>query len=153
MAFDRLARRLESALGELAIAVEHVGSTAVPGLAAKPILDVAVGLAPGTCTENVMVALEPLGLIHRGDKGDSGGVLFVMEDKPEHRLAHIHVVGYGDGQWRRYLRVRDRLRADPDARAAYAALKQDLAERFPDDRASYTAGKDSFLATLAGGRP
>ena len=82
-------------LGELAVAVEHVGSTAVSGLAAKPILDIAIGLAPGIDPIGVITLLQPLGARFRGDKGDRGGLLLVLEDRPAHRVAHLHVVGYG----------------------------------------------------------
>ena len=126
-AFERLAAELRSALGELAVAVEHVGSTAVPGLVAKPILDLAVGLAPAADPDHVILALERLGYEFRGDKGDTGGLLFVLEDRPAHRIAHLHVVPHGDAQWCRYLAVRERLRTDPQARAAYADLKRKCA--------------------------
>jgi GrpB-like predicted nucleotidyltransferase (UPF0157 family) len=74
-------------LGDLAVAIEHVGSTAVPGLVAKPILDLAVGLAPGADPDHAITAIERLGYVFRGDKGDIGGLLFVLEDRPAHRLA------------------------------------------------------------------
>jgi GrpB-like predicted nucleotidyltransferase (UPF0157 family) len=80
-----------------------------------------------------------------------GGVLFVLESAPGHRIAHVHLVAYGDEAWVRYLAFRDRLRIDAAARESYRALKQRLAERFPDNRAAYTAGKERFIAvTLAG---
>jgi GrpB-like predicted nucleotidyltransferase (UPF0157 family) len=75
-----------------------VGSSAVPGLSAKPILDVVVGLVPGIDPDRVITALQPLGCQFRGDKGDEGGPLLVLEDRPAHRVAHLHLVGYGDAQ-------------------------------------------------------
>ena len=147
-AFDRLAAELRPTLGRLAFAVEHVGSTAVPGLVAKPILDVAIGLAPGVDPDEAVAALQPLGYQFRGDKGGEGGVLLVVEDRPAHRVAHIHMVGYGDPQWQRWLALRNRLRADTAARAAYARLKRRLAARFASDRGAYTAGKAAFVAQL-----
>jgi GrpB-like predicted nucleotidyltransferase (UPF0157 family) len=147
-AFQRLAAELRAALWELAVAVEHVGSTAVPGLAAKPILDVAIGLAPGTDPDRVITALQPLGYQFRGHKGEEGGLLLVLEDWPAHRIAHLHLVGHGDVQWRRYLALRDRLRADPAARAAYGQLKGRLAVQFARDRRAYTAAKAVFIVQL-----
>jgi GrpB-like predicted nucleotidyltransferase (UPF0157 family) len=147
-AFQRLAAELRATLGQLAVAVEHVGSTAVPGLAAKPILDVAIGLAPGADPDRVITALRPLGYQFRGDKGDEGGLLLVLEDRPAHRIAHLHLVRHGDVQWRRYLALRDRLRADPAARAAYARLKGRLAGQFAGDRRAYTAAKAAFIVEL-----
>jgi GrpB-like predicted nucleotidyltransferase (UPF0157 family) len=148
-AFRRLAVELRAAtLGDLAVAVEHVGSTAVPGLAATPILDVVVGLAPGTDPDRVITALAPLGAQFRGDTGGEGGLLLVIEDQPARRVAHLHLVGHGDLQWRRYLALRDRLRADPTARTAYAQLKGRVAVRFSGDRRAYTAAKAAFIGHL-----
>jgi GrpB-like predicted nucleotidyltransferase (UPF0157 family) len=147
-AFERLAAELRAALGELAVAVEHVGSTAVPGLVAKPILDLAIGLAADTDPDQVIAAIERLGYEYRGDKDDTGGLLFVLEDRPAHRIAHLHVVPHGGEKWRKYLAFRDRLRIDPDARAAYAEVKRRLGEQFAGDRQAYTAGKAAFVAGL-----
>jgi GrpB-like predicted nucleotidyltransferase (UPF0157 family) len=147
-AFQRLAVRLRAALGVLAIAIEHVGSTAVPGLAAKPILDIAIGLAPAADPDRAIAALQSLGYLFVGDKGDEGGLVLVLEDRPAHRIAHLHVVGYGDAQWHRYLALRDRLRNDPTARVAYAQLKRGLAAKFAGDRPAYTAAKAAFIARL-----
>jgi hypothetical protein len=105
-AFQRLAAELRAALGELAVAVEHVGSTAVPGLAAKPILDVAIGLAPGIDPIGVITLLQPLGARFRGDKGDGGGLLLVLEDRPAPPVADLQLVSHGDTQWRRTWRWR-----------------------------------------------
>ena len=85
---------------------------------AKPILDLAAGLAPTTDPDQAIPAIERLGYQFRGDKGDTGGLLFVLEDRPAHRIAHVHVVPHGSEKWRQYLVFRDRLRIDPDARAS-----------------------------------
>ena len=142
---QRLAESIRSALGPDALAVEHIGSTAVPGLLSKPILDLAVLVRRDADTTE---RLTMLGYEFRGDAGAEGGLVFVLSDRPLHRIAHVHVVSDGDPQWSRYLAVRDRLRADPTARAAYAELKLELAARFPRDRPAYTAGKDGFIASL-----
>ncbi|MGH3158245.1 MAG: GrpB family protein [Streptosporangiaceae bacterium] len=107
-----------SALAGLPATVEHVGSTAVPGLAAKPAIDIAVGIDDDVDLDRVVAALEPLGYLYRVDLGEWGGQLFILEDKPDHRIAYIHVVSTQDPQWRRYLEFRDLLRVDASARAA-----------------------------------
>ena len=89
--------------------------------------------------------LEGLGYIYRGDGGDEGGHLFVFESQPDIRTIHLHVVEHGGVQWANYLRFRDLLRGDFDLRNRYAALKQELAKRFPADRKSYTASKHNFI--------
>jgi GrpB-like predicted nucleotidyltransferase (UPF0157 family) len=149
-AFQRLADELSARLGELAVAIEHVGSTAVPGLTAKPILDITVGLAPAADPDWAITALQALGYQFRGDKGGDGGLLLVLEDRAAHRIAHLHLVRHGDMLWRRYLALRDRLRADPVARAAYAQLKRGLAVQFAGDRRAYTVAKAAFIVRLLG---
>jgi DNA polymerase-4 len=147
-AFAEVAAPLRRALGPAAVDVAHVGSTAVPGLIAKPILDVAVGLAPGAGPADIVRALTDLGYVFRGDKGADGGLLFVWEDHPRVRTVHVHAVPHGGRLWARYLKVRDRLRADDEARERYTALKIELAQAFPDDRAAYTAGKAPFIEMI-----
>jgi GrpB-like predicted nucleotidyltransferase (UPF0157 family) len=147
-AYERLAARVRAALGELAVDVQHVGSTAVPGLVAKPILDVAVRLRDGADVKAVRERLEALAHEYRGDMGDRGGILFVVNERPWFRVAHVHVVRHGDPQWERYLAFRDVLLADPAAREAYTALKHELAERYAGDRTAYTAGKDPLIGEL-----
>ena len=147
-AFQRLAAELQAALGELVVAVEHVGSTAVPGLEAKPILDVAIGLAPGTDPESGHHRTASAGCPVPRGQGRQGGLLLVLEDRPAHWVTHLHLVGHGDVQWRHYLALRERLRADPAARAAYAQLKGRLAVQFSWDRRAYTAAKAAFMGHL-----
>jgi GrpB-like predicted nucleotidyltransferase (UPF0157 family) len=148
-----LADHLADVLGPSAVAVEHVGSTSVPGLAAKPILDVVIAVAPDADELVVHDPLVDLGYRYEGDKGADGGLLFVWEDRPGHRTAHVHVVRHGDTTWQLYLAFRTRLRADPALRDAYAAYKRDLAARHADDRAAYTAAKAAFIADAIGPLP
>jgi len=145
---DRLAAAIRAALGERAVGVEHVGSTAVPGLAAKPILDIAVGVGDEVPAEAVKGRLEGLGYEFRGNAGDSGGLVFVLSDRPAHRVAHVHVVEHGGSQWHRYLAFRDLLLKHESARAIYERTKGDLAERFPNDRKAYTAAKEEVVRSL-----
>jgi GrpB-like predicted nucleotidyltransferase (UPF0157 family) len=100
---SRLAAALRDALPEDAVAVEHVGSTSIPGLLAKPILDLAVALAPTADRAGVVAALEGVGFEFRGDAGNAGGLVFVLESQPGHRVAHLHAVGSDDPQWAGYL--------------------------------------------------
>jgi GrpB-like predicted nucleotidyltransferase (UPF0157 family) len=148
--FDRLAAEIRSALAGLDARIEHVGSTSVPGLAAKPIIDIAIGVPGPLAIDRMIRLLEPLGCIFRRDEGASGGQLFVVDEdgRPGHRIAVIHVVTTDDPQWIRYLAFRDRLRADPHARTEYQQLKQQLAREFPTDRVAYTAGKETFIQGL-----
>ena len=145
---ERLTARVAALLGSRATAVAHIGSTSVPGLAAKPIIDVAVRLVPDAVLDNLVAVLSGDGWIYRGDAGDDGGQVFVSETQPWLRVAHIHAIAHDDPQFDRYLAVRDRLRANPEAVARYSALKRELARRFPADRKAYTAGKTDFITDL-----
>ncbi len=142
-----LADAIREALGERAAEVEHIGSTAVPGLAAKPIIDLAAGVARPSVAA-VRGPLEKLGYRYRGDAGDQGGLLFVLEVRPRHRVAHVHVVDPDGPQWQRYLAFRDLLRSDASARAKYTRLKRELARRHPHDRRAYTEGKERLVREL-----
>ena len=150
LVFDALAAELRTALAGMDAVVEHVGSTSVPGLAAKPIIDIAVGVRGEVAIDRVIHILEPLGYIYRRDEGANGGQLFVVDEEgqPGHRIAYIHVVTTDDPQWSRYLRFRDLLRSNPGARSEYEQLKRRLAAEFPNDRIGYTAAKESFIESL-----
>jgi GrpB-like predicted nucleotidyltransferase (UPF0157 family) len=128
--------------------VQHVGGTSVPDLSAKPILDIAAGLAPGASVEALQARLERAGYIYRGDSGEDGGRLFVQESTPDVRTLHLHVVEHGGRQWRNYLAFRTVLRSDAEARAAYTRLKLSLATRFANDRPAYTAAKQDFISVI-----
>lgn len=125
-----------------ALTLEHVGSTAVPGLAAKPILDIAAGY-PGDIVYSTYIAvIASLGYVYRGDGGVPGREFF---RRGELRSHHLHLVEYNGIRWRHYVRFRDALRSDAMIRDAYAALKYDLALRYPRDREAYTVGKAEFV--------
>lgn len=143
--FEQERLLLRQHIGHLALDVQHVGSTAVPGLDAKPIIDIAVAVASAPAILRCVSPLCRLGYVDRGDKGGAGGHLFVKESTPDVRTHHVHVVTIDDPQWRRYLCFRDGLRGDEALRARYATLKRDLQEKFPLDRRAYTVAKDEFV--------
>ena len=131
--------------------IEHVGSTAVPGLIAKPVVDVAIAYANRDALATIRAALATAGYEDRGDQGDAGGRMFV-KGPPSCRTHHLHLVSANSRQWRGYLAFRDALRADQTLRRRYAALKIELAGRFAEDRAAYTDGKDAFVRGVLGRR-
>ena len=141
--FATESQRLRAVFGpELPIAIEHAGSTAVPGLAAKPILDVVGGYPPGARLERYIASLVQAGYVHRGERGIPGRQFFRRGDP---RSYHLHLVVQGGPLWREYLAFRDALRAQPAVRDAYAALKLELARRHVGDREAYTEGKTTFV--------
>jgi GrpB-like predicted nucleotidyltransferase (UPF0157 family) len=144
--FEQERRLLQQHIGHLALDIQHVGSTAVPGLDAKPILDIAV--ASVSVIFRLVGPLCQAGYADRGDKGRDGGHLFVKESAPEVRTHHVHVVAIDDSQWREYLLFRDALRDDEALHARYAVFKRTLRERYPDDRSAYTAAKRTFVCDV-----
>ena len=140
----RVARRLDS----VAVGVEQIGSSAVSQMLAKPIVDLAVGVLDVEEISAVSERLEDDGWLYRGDAGDSGGHVFVLEARRSHRVAHLHVVEHDGPQWINYLRLRDLLRTDAAARQRYERTKLDLASRHRNDREAYTNGKDDVVRAL-----
>jgi GrpB-like predicted nucleotidyltransferase (UPF0157 family) len=146
------AARLGELLGSAAVSIEHVGSTAVPGLDAKPVLDIAIAYANTEGLVAIRTALAAAGYEDRGDQGDAGGVVFV-KGPASWRTHHLHLVAVESPQWRHYLAFRDALRFDESLRRDYATLKLELAARFPTNRSAYTDGKDAFVGCVLGTRP
>ncbi|HEX3334315.1 MAG TPA: GrpB family protein [Acidimicrobiales bacterium] len=137
-------------LGDAAIDVVHVGSTSVPDLEAKPILDIAAAVPDDTAIDEVVARLGARGdYSYDGDRGGDGGQLFVREHGAV-RTVHVHVVGRSSQAWDDYLRFRARLVNDPAARQRYEAAKRVLAERFAHDRPGYTLAKGAVVEELLG---
>ena len=143
--FANECRSLHRSLGDLVADVQHVGSTAVPDLPAKPILDIAVAIRTVDLIPDIVERLTGIGYIYRGDGGDDGGHLFVRESEPDIRTVHVHVVERSGTQWKNYLLFRKMLREDANVRKRYAAMKNNLARQFPNDRKLYTSAKDGFI--------
>jgi GrpB-like predicted nucleotidyltransferase (UPF0157 family) len=137
--------RIERALGSWVKRIEHVGSTAVPGVAAKPILDIMVGVRSLREAEYCIRPLEQLGYEYRGEAGVSGR-LFFRKGNP--RTHHLHVTEIGSEFWERHLLFRDYLRAHSKTAREYAQLKHHLADRFRGDRAGYTEAKTGFISEI-----
>jgi GrpB-like predicted nucleotidyltransferase (UPF0157 family) len=128
------------------LVLEHIGSTAVPGLDAKPVLDILAGHPVDASPLDYVVPLERAGYEHRGDAGIPEHQFF---RRGHPRAYHIHLVVTGGRLWRAYVGFRDLLRSDPDVARRYAELKLALAKQFPRDRAAYIAAKSAFVTPLA----
>lgn len=126
-AADALVAQCRAALGDDAVAVEHIGSTAVPGLVAKPVIDVLIGVRPGRRTA-VAGRLATHGWTHLGEAGVEG-----REHLRRRTGAHanLHVVEHGSALWQDDMALREHLRRDPDARQRYAAAKRLAAQEAP----------------------
>jgi GrpB-like predicted nucleotidyltransferase (UPF0157 family) len=143
-AFDVEADCIRAVLGSFAHGVEHIGSTAVPGLAAKPIVDLMVGIASEDDVEPSVARLAALGYERRPD-GDFPGRTFLRRvDEGGHVTHHLSLTIQGAGYWTDQLTFRDALRRDPSLAQRYADLKRDLATRSADTSA-YTRAKTDFV--------
>jgi GrpB-like predicted nucleotidyltransferase (UPF0157 family) len=140
--FEQEGALLTAALRNLGGRVEHCGSTSIPGIPAKPILDMLAGVPAPLDIAALRKVLEPLGYEHATWAGVPGHEVF---GKGAPRTHLVHVVPLGGEAWHRMLAFRDTLRENPALAADYARLKRELALRFPDNRAAYTDGKSAFV--------
>lgn len=137
-------QRLQVALGGKIGAVEHIGSTSVPGLAAKPLIDMIAEVDNPSIYKELIAPLKKLGYEFMPERVFADRVFFPKGPRAE-RTHHLSLVVKNSDSWRRPLQVRDYLRKDPEAREAYQRLKEDLARQYPTDRKSYTSAKGEFI--------
>jgi len=140
------AARLYSSIGEFVLDIQHVGSTAVPGCDAKPIIDIAISIADLGKVEACVPPLEGLGYEYKGENGIPGRHYF-QRGKPV-CLFHIHMSTPDHSNWINHLRFRNYLQAHAEAVHAYCQLKHDLAARYTNDRLAYTEGKAEFIRSI-----
>jgi GrpB-like predicted nucleotidyltransferase (UPF0157 family) len=141
--FHELGAALRKALGEVALRIDHIGSTAVEGLAAKPVIDIQVSVAALEPVDPFREPLEGLGYVYRADNTERTKRYF--REPPGTPRTHIHVRRAGSFSEQFPLLLRDYLRAHPDDALAYARLKRELAQRFPHDGAAYTDAKVPYF--------
>lgn len=140
--FERERARIEALVGEWVEAIEHVGSTSVPGLDAKPVVDLMAGVRSLRDGDLRVRLLEGLGYKDRGEAGVPGRI-FLRKASP--RAFHLNLAVVGGGFWEKHLLFRDYLRAHPGTAREYARLKHELARRFRYDREAYTDAKTGFV--------
>jgi GrpB-like predicted nucleotidyltransferase (UPF0157 family) len=141
--FEQLARPVRDAVADLGAEVEHIGSTAVPGLAAKPVIDIDVVVRSSEDVPTAVERLRALGYVYQGDKGVAGREAFMWPRGAEPH--HLYVVVAGGRPHADHIHFRDYLRQHPDVAREYAALKKTLAERHRDDGLGYTEAKSDFV--------
>jgi len=143
--FAMLRERIAAALGRLALQIEHVGSTSVPNMCAKPIIDLDV-VVEHEDVPAAITALETLGYRHEGNLGPDGREAFRwIGEFPEH---HLYICPQGSPAFERHLRVRDYLRKHPEEAREYAEVKQRLAREYRDNRTKYQLAKKEFVDAL-----
>ena len=148
--FEQEAAQITDVLSrDLVVSIEHIGSTAIPGLAAKPIVDLLVIVHSLVAAKQVAISpLENLGYAYWLDNPDSQRMFFVKGLPPNSpRTHHIHMVEF-DSILQERLLFRDYLRAHPDEAFHYAQLKRHLAKQFSNDREAYTSGKTEYVRSI-----
>ncbi len=144
--FQALRQKLWSVMFDFALSIEHVGSTSVPGLAAKPIVDLDIVVRSVGDISTAITRLATLGYIHKGDVGVEGREAF--ENPPGEEDHHLYVCPDGSLGLRNHLALRDYLRGNPEAARGYGELKKTLAARYPHDIDRYIAGKTEFILRI-----
>src|SRR5436190_8221091 len=143
--YEAEAARIATACDDLPIRLEHIGSTSVPGMSAKPIIDILAGCSANANRAPYVSALRRIGYIHRGNNGIPGRSYFVRGSPRSH---HIHLVNWSGALWRDHLAFRDYLRSHADVAREYDELKRQLAINFADDRRAFSEAKGPFIRAV-----
>ena len=148
--FQAIRDELADALGSLALRIEHVGSTSVIGLSAKPIIDIDVVIGDLSLLGDVIKALGKAGYHHEGDLGIKGREAFKYEGKEHLRKHHLYVCAEDSAELKRHITFRDYLRSHPEAVREYSRIKEEGAALFPDDMGKYIEYKSPFIEKIYG---
>lgn len=143
--FLREKDQLQSSIGEYVLDIEHLGSTSIPGMLAKPILDIGIAVAAFEEAVRCIPPMEKLGYTYKGENGIPRRHYFV---KGEPRTHHVHMFEIESQEWRSHLLFRDYLIKNPATAGEYARLKQELAKQFATEGEAYQAGKDGFIKAV-----
>jgi GrpB-like predicted nucleotidyltransferase (UPF0157 family) len=143
--FEQERATLMRAIGGITSDIRHVGSTSIPGMAAKPTIDIAVGLTRFDDGLRCVAPLQQLGYEYRGENGIVGRHYF---DKQSPNPRHLHMYAKSDLRLLDYTLFRDYLTTHADTAGAYVGLKRGLAQQFSDDRVAYTDGKAAFIVSI-----
>ena len=146
--FLMIREELASALGQLALRIEHVGSTSVEGLSAKPIIDIDVVIKDYSVFEEVVSALGTIGYRHEGDLGIAGREAFKYDGKDHLKKHHLYVCTEDSPELKRHISFRDYLRTHPDAVLEYSRIKEEGARLYPSDIDKYIEHKAPLIEKI-----
>ena len=147
-AFAEIKKEIEDAVGDLIIAIEHVGSTSVKGLSAKPCIDIDVVMKDYSVFDAVVQKLEAIGYIHEGNLGIQDQEAFTYSNKPHLQKHHLYVCPQQSEELHRHITFRDFLRNNPEAATQYGSIKENAAQLFPNDIDQYIAYKSPCIEEL-----
>jgi GrpB-like predicted nucleotidyltransferase (UPF0157 family) len=146
--FIKIRDEIKEALGTLAMRIEHVGSTSVRGLSAKPIIDIDVVIWDRQALEEVISALAEIGYRHEGDLGIAGREAFKYDGKEHLRKHHLYVCARDCAELKRHIAFRDYLRSHPEAVREYSRIKEEGAKLYPDDMDKYIEYKSPLIQQI-----
>jgi GrpB-like predicted nucleotidyltransferase (UPF0157 family) len=146
--FEDIKAEIENALGDLIIDIEHVGSTSVEGMSAKPCIDIDVVIEDYSVFDEVVSKLVTIGYIHEGNIGIKDREAFKYSDKPHLMSHHLYVCPKDSEELRRHIAFRDYLRSNPEAVKKYSAVKEKAADLFPNDIDGYIKYKSPCIEEL-----
>lgn len=147
-AFDAESQRITTVLAENIVFVHHIGSTAIPGIYAKPVIDFLIEVKNIDLITKQTPAMEKLGYEAMGEFGLIGRRYFRQENPPGTRIHHVHIYATNSPEIERHLAFRDYMIAHPQNAEQYSQLKQKLAQKYPYDIESYMDGKDEFITRM-----
>ncbi len=147
-AFEEIKKEIESAIGDLIIGIEHIGSTSVEGLSAKPCIDIDVIIKDYTILDAVIRKLATIGYIHEGNLGIKDREAFQYSNKPHLQKHHLYVCPQHSEELHRHITFRDFLRSNPEAAKKYGSTKETAAQLFPDDIDQYIQYKSPCIEEL-----
>ena len=147
-AFEKIKGEIMAAVGDLAIGIEHVGSTSVKGLSAKPCIDIDVIIKDYGVFAEVVDRLADIGYVHEGDLGIKDREAFCYTSKPHLMNHHLYVCPEYSEELRRHVAFRDFLRANPEAARRYGEVKVEAARLYPDDIDKYIEHKSHLIEEL-----
>ena len=147
-AFVHIKDEIQEALGSLALSIEHVGSTSVQGLSAKPIIDIDVVIKDYSVFDAVVHALEEIGYHHEGDLGITAREAFKYSGKEHLQKHHLYVCPQDSAELNRHIAFRNYLRAHPEAVCEYSRIKEEGAALFPNDIEKYIRHKAPFIEEI-----
>ena len=146
--FEAIKQEIENAIGDWIIGIEHVGSTSVEGLSAKPCIDLDVIIPDYTVFDTVVKQLRAIGYIHEGDLGIPDREAFAYEGKPHLAKHHLYVCPRDSRELHRHITFRDFLRNNPDAIKTYSRVKETAAQLYPNDIDGYMRCKAPCIEEL-----
>ena len=143
--FEETKKELLNLIGHLIKDIQHVGSTSIQNIYAKPIIDIAIAVESMELINKMKIILERNGYEYRGDGGKEGGHLFVKCNAPDIRTHHIHIVHENNYQWKNFLKFRNILIGNPELASEYSEFKKGLERKYFNDRKEYTKAKNDFI--------